>query len=126
MRLKDQIRTLAKTIYKQFKEKLEKFDGDLIAFNKNLPPMLREVLDIPYKEQFRLSSDQKLLNTFVASKDTSVMERRITNVLISIFKSQDHIYLDEILKLVSEKDENNTIVGIEELIKKKILEVKPK
>jgi hypothetical protein len=123
-RLKELIKTLAKAIYDKFGDRLDKFDGDLIPFREGVPPIVMELMDLPYKEPFKFTSDKKYLNTLVTSKEITKMERRIINVLISHFKRQEFIYLEEILKIVTEKNEDFLIEGIEALLKKKVLVLK--
>ncbi len=120
-RLREQIQVFTKEAYFLSKELLQSFTGEIEAFKKIISPIIHQIFPLYYKEPFKITEVSTISPSFKKSRKLTLMEMRILNVLQSYLKHNKEFYLETILELVDEKDENKVIEAIESLLKQKIL-----
>ncbi|MFX1496972.1 MAG: hypothetical protein ACFFBH_05575 [Promethearchaeota archaeon] len=119
-RLKAQTSELLLSISSIFSEKFEAFNGDLDEFNKKLPQLLDEHLQLYYKEYFKLTT-MKNINRIKQEGELNKMELRLLNVIISMTNVKPDFYLKDAIEQVHEKKKDLVIKALESLIEKSIV-----
>jgi hypothetical protein len=101
-------------------DELKAWDGDLDTFNKILPPLLEDHFHLYYRKEFKINPARNIPQV-LKEEDLSKMERRLLNVIASMTKEQNNIYLEDTLKMIHEKNEDRVIEALELLIEKEII-----
>ena len=117
--LKSAIINLATGITLNLNELIEHWDGALDTFETEIPPILRQYLDLYYKEPFVLNSVE-YISELRKEVELTKMEVRVLNTVYSMAKSKKSFFLDYIIETVHEENKDIIIEAIESLISNKV------
>ena len=119
-RLKNQIREFIMALNLNIYKQLENWDGSLDKFQSLIPSILNGYFELYYKEPF-IIRDPDSRAKICKEHELSSMEKHILNVIDSIMKNETSFYLDKLIKLVVEQNENLVIDALESLIRKGLI-----
>ncbi|MFW9773210.1 MAG: LamG-like jellyroll fold domain-containing protein, partial [Candidatus Thorarchaeota archaeon] len=119
-RLKRQIRAFTIALNLNLFEELENWDGSLDKFRTLIPSILNEYFELYYKGLFTIT-DTASRAKILKNHELSSMEKHILSIIDSIMKDERSFYLDKILELLVEKNENSVIDALESLIKTELI-----
>ena len=119
-RLKNQISDLSLGAMLELSEQIGNWDGAIHEFEEKFPPIVKNYIDLSYKEPFTVNSAD-FIARLRKEGSLSSMEIRILNVVYSIAKSKQEFKLETIFELIHEKNKDIVIDGIETLIQKKVI-----
>ncbi|MFX1353950.1 MAG: hypothetical protein ACFFGP_08330 [Promethearchaeota archaeon] len=119
-RLKEQIIHLSSALTLHLSETLENWDGSLDQFDDLVPPIIKDYIELYYKEPFIIGKTE-FIAKLRKDSELSTMETRILNVIYSIAKSKNEFYLDYVIESVHEVNKDKVIDALESLIQKKII-----
>ena len=117
--LKNEIINLAAGITLNLNTLIERWDGALDTFESKIPPILKQYLDLYYKEPFVLNSVE-YISKLRKEVELTKMEVRVLNTVYSMAKSKKSFLLDYIIETVHEENKDVIIEAIETLISNKI------
>jgi hypothetical protein len=101
-------------------DKLKAWNGELDTFNTKIPPLLEKYFHLYYRKEFKINPTRNIPQV-LKEEELSKMERRLLNVIASMTREQKNFYLEDVIRLVHEKNEDRVIEAIEALIEKQIL-----
>jgi hypothetical protein len=119
-RLKKVISDLSLGAMLELSEQLENWDGAIHEFEVLFPPIINKYVELYFKETFTINN-AKFIAKLRKEVELNSMETRILNVLYSIAKNKREFYLENIFKIIHEKNRDIVIDAIEGLIKKQII-----
>ncbi|MFX1322718.1 MAG: hypothetical protein ACFFAQ_13860 [Promethearchaeota archaeon] len=119
-RLKEQIMHLSLGLTLQLSEHIENWDGSLDQFEYLVPPIIKDYIELYYKEPFVINKPIPVAKLRKES-ELSTMETRVLNVIYSIAKNKSEFLLDYVVESVHEHNKNKIIDALESLIQKKII-----
>jgi hypothetical protein len=117
--LKNDITNLAAGITLNLNDLIEHWDGALETFENEIPPILKQYLDLYYKEPFILNSVE-YISKLRKEVELTKMEVRVLNTVYSMAKSKQSFLLDYIIETVHEENKDVIIEAIESLISNKV------
>ncbi|MFW9784722.1 MAG: hypothetical protein ACFFFB_20755, partial [Candidatus Heimdallarchaeota archaeon] len=85
-----------------------------------IPSILNEYFELYYKGLFTIT-DTAARAKICKNHELSSMEKHILSIIDSIMKDETSFYLDKILELLVEKNENSVIDALESLIKTELI-----
>ncbi|MFW9820078.1 MAG: hypothetical protein ACFFE5_10765, partial [Candidatus Thorarchaeota archaeon] len=119
-RLKHQIRDFIMALNLNLYEELENWDGSLDKFQTVIPSILSDYFELYYKGLFTIT-DAASRKKICKTHELSSMEKRVLKIIDSILKDETSFYLDKIIELAVEQNENLIIDALESLIKKELI-----
>jgi len=119
-RLKEEISNLSLSLVLQLSEQIENWDGSLDIFEVKVPPIIKDYIELHYKEPFEINNAGIIAK---AKKDNEItsMETRVLNVIYSMAKGKRNFYIEQILDIIHEENKDLVIDAIETLIYKKVI-----
>jgi hypothetical protein len=115
--LRERVKELSDKIIAELENLLEDFTGELGKFEKIIPQVILQSINLYYKDLFRLADNLRIEKAIHLTS----MEKRLINVLRSNSRNGEDFLLKSILKMTSEKNEDLIIEAIEGLIQKKLI-----
>ena len=115
--LREKIKELSEKMMMELKELLEDFRGGLGIFEKQIPQIISQLINLHYKGPFKLAHDLKIEK----AHHLTSMETRLINVIRSLSKNGEDFLLESIPNMTSEKNEDLIIEAIEGLIQKEFI-----
>jgi len=115
--LREKIKELSEKMMMELKELLEDFRGGLGIFEKRIPQIISQLINLHYKGPFKLAHDLKIEK----AHHLTSMETRLINVIRSLSKNGEDFLLESIPNMTSEKNEDLIIEAIEGLIQKEFI-----
>jgi len=119
-RIKTKITSLGDALTLQTNEILENWDGSMERFEKLIPPIINDYIELYYKEPFVLN-DIKYIEKIKRESELNPMETRTYNVIESITRNKGEFTLEYVVKSIHEQNKDKKIDAIESLIAKKII-----
>ncbi len=123
--LKDEAMVFLKAISSQVSNRISDWDGSLEEYEKIITPSLNDYIFLHYKEYFILNKP-KHINKVISIAELTTMESRIINVIKSMTSTNPKFYLEDVLTTIDEKNKDLVIIGLESIIKKRIVIPSPK